>query len=55
MPPDIQEYPSQHRSDMSRLSEMRTSHTRDRFLPRQIGDMDEGVVEGREDVRNAEH
>ena len=40
---------------MSRLSEMRTSHTRDRFLPRQIGDMDEGVVEGREDVRNAEH
>ena len=34
---------------------MRTSHTRDRFLPRQIGDMDEGVVEGRKDVRNAKH
>jgi len=34
---------------------MPTSHTRDRFLPRQIGDVDKGVVEGGEDVSNAEH
>jgi len=34
---------------------MLTSHTRDRFLPRQIGDVDEGVIEGREDVSNGEH
>lgn len=34
---------------------MRTSHTRNCFLSRQIGDMDKGVVEGRKDVSNAEH
>lgn len=33
----------------------RTSNTRDGFLAGQIGDMNEGVIEGGEDVGNAEH
>ena len=34
---------------------MRTSDTRYGFLARQIGDMDEGVVERGKDVGNAKH
>ena len=38
-----------------RLECTRTSDTRDGFLARQIGDMDERVVERRVDVRHSKH
>jgi hypothetical protein len=37
------------------ILEFRTSNTGDGFLARQIGDMDESVVERSEDVGNAKH